>query len=135
RQMHEIDRHSQALLNESPYVRRQFMSKLDKVPLAKYPEAVKEYRRIFAEDVIGRFDYKLLPPKVRSRKAYDEEKWTGYEVVMDVFPDVIAYGILLLPKDLKAGEKRPVVVCQHGLEGKPQSVISKSSKEGFPYYK
>ena len=41
---------------------------------------------------------------------------------MDVFPDVIAYGILLLPKDIKEGEKRPVVVCQHGLEGRPQDV-------------
>ena len=39
---------------------------------------------------------------------------------MDVFPDVIAYGILLLPKGIKEGEKRPVVVCQHGLEGRPQ---------------
>ena len=39
--------------------------------------------------------------------------------MLDVFPDVIAYGILLLPKDLKPGEKRPVVVCQHGLEGRP----------------
>ena len=42
--------------------------------------------------------------------------------MLDVFPDVIAYGILLLPKDLKPGEKRPVVVCQHGLEGRPQDV-------------
>jgi hypothetical protein len=39
-------------------------------------------------------------------------------VTLDVFPDVILYGILLLPKDLKPGEKRPVVVCQHGLEGR-----------------
>jgi hypothetical protein len=132
RQIHEIDRHSQVLLRESPYVRKKFMSKLDKVPLARYPEAIKEYRRIFADEVIGRFDYKLLPPRVRSRKAYDEKKWTGYEVVMDVFPDVIAYGILLLPKDLKAGEKRPVVVCQHGLEGRPQHVIG---KEGYAAYK
>ena len=38
---------------------------------------------------------------------------------MDVFPDVIAYGILLLPKGIKEGEKRPVVVCQHGLEDGP----------------
>ena len=41
---------------------------------------------------------------------------------MDVFPDVIAYGILLLPKGIKEGEKRPVVVCQHGLEGRPRDV-------------
>src|SRR5262249_17386077 len=27
-------------------------------------------------------------------------------------------------KDLKPGEKRPVVVCQHGLEGRPQDVCN-----------
>ena len=29
-------------------------------------------------------------------------------------------GILLLPNDLQPGEQRPVVVCQHGLDGRPQ---------------
>jgi hypothetical protein len=43
--------------------------------------------------------------------------------VLDVYDDVFAYGILLLPKDLKPGEKRPVVVCQHGLEGTPRDTI------------
>src|ERR1700739_3674476 len=42
--------------------------------------------------------------------------------MMDVGPDVYAYGILLLPKDIKPGERRPVVVCQHGLEGRPTDV-------------
>jgi hypothetical protein len=54
-------------------------------------------------------------------------------VVLDVYPDVIASGILLLPKDLRAGEKRPVVVCQHGLEGTPQATIT-STGEGFGPY-
>ncbi|MCA9143165.1 MAG: dienelactone hydrolase family protein, partial [Planctomycetales bacterium] len=45
------------------------------------------------------------------------------EVMLDVFPDVFAYGVLLVPKDLKEGEKRPVVVCQHGLEGRPTDVF------------
>jgi hypothetical protein len=52
----------------------------------------------------------------------------GYEVVLNVFPDVFAYGILLLPRDLKPGEKRPVVVCQHGLEGRPQDVVTGNSQ-------
>jgi hypothetical protein len=43
-------------------------------------------------------------------------------VLMDVFPDVIAYGILLVPKGIAPGERRPVVVCQHGLEGRPKDV-------------
>ena len=41
-----------------------------------------------------------------------------------VYPGVFAYGILLVPKDVKPGERRPVVVCQHGLEGRPRSVAN-----------
>ena len=123
-QMHEIDRHSQRLLTESAGVRQQFMSKLETKSLDRYQATVEWYRDYFYDEVVGRFPEKPIAPHVRSRKAYDEKKWTGYEVVMDVFPDVIAYGVLLLPKDLKPGEKRPVVVCQHGLEGRPQDVIS-----------
>jgi len=124
RQMHEIDRHNQLLLRESPYVRNQFFSKLDISSLEKFEETIEWYREFFYDEVIGRFDYELLPFNARTRKSYDEPKWTGYEVVLDVFPDVIAYGILLLPKDLKEGDKRPVVVCQHGLEGRPQDVVA-----------
>ena len=65
-----------------------------------------------------------MPLNPRTRQVYDEPTWTGYEVMLDVYPDVFAYGILLLPKDLKPGEKRPVVVCQHGLEGTPTDTIN-----------
>jgi dienelactone hydrolase len=142
RQLHEIDRHNQELLKESPYVRQEFLKKLanlsnlgdnKQVPLEQYQKIVEEYRQVFREEVIGRFDLKPLPFNARTRKAYDTPKWTGYEVVLDVFPDVIAYGILLLPKDLKPGDKRPVVVCQHGLEGRPQHVLFKTG-DGSPYY-
>jgi dienelactone hydrolase len=122
RQLHELDRHNQQLLVDSPEVRRQYMKKLDTSSMAAYLKSVEPYRDEFANEVVGRFDRALLPPDVRSRRIYDEPKFTGYEVVMDVFPDVIAYGILLLPKGIKAGEKRPVVVCQHGLEGRPRDV-------------
>ena len=124
RQLTEIDAHSQRLLMSSPEVRREFMKKLDTRSLDAYTQSSEWYRDYFAEEVIGRFDHPLLPPNVRTRKAYDEEKWVGYEVVLDVYPDVIAYGILLLPRDLKPGEKRPVVVCQHGLEGRPQDIVT-----------
>ena len=58
-------------------------------------------------------------------------KWTGYEVTLDLYPDVYAYGILCVPKGLKPGEKRPVVVCQHGLEGRPQDVVSPDKKTAY----
>jgi len=127
RQKHEIDRHSQWLLRESYKVRQEFFSKLDISSLEKFEQTVEWYRDFFANEVIGQFDYETLPFNVRTRKSYDEKEWTGYEVVMDVFPDVIAYGILLLPKGIEEGEKRPVVVCQHGLEGRPQNTVEGSS--------
>ena len=122
RQLHEIDRHNQQLLVASPDVRREFMKKLDASSIAAYTKSIEPYRDFFADEVIGRFDLERTAPNVRSRRIYDEPKFTGYEVVMDVFPEVIAYGILLLPKGIKEGEKRPVVVCQHGLEGRPRDV-------------
>ena len=131
-QQHEIERDTQYLLRESPFVREKFMKKLyDCRTQEDYNKVVEEYREIFATQVIGRFDYPLLEANPRSRKSYDTEKWVGYEVVLDVFPDVYAYGILCLPKDLKPGEKRPVVVCQHGLEGRPQDTIG---EQGSQYY-
>ena len=52
--------------------------------------------------------------------------------MLDVWPDVFAYGILLIPKDLKPGERRPVVICQHGLEGRPADLAD--PKIDSPYY-
>lgn len=124
RQIDQLDDHNQWLLRESPYVRQEFITnKLDTKSLDGYERSLAPFRKYFRDEVIGTFDQPLLPPNPRTRKAYDESSWTGYEVVLDVFPDVIAYGVLLLPKDIRPGEKRPVVVCQHGLEGRPQHVI------------
>ena len=119
----QIDRHNQALLRESHFVRKDFMSKLNMTSVEAYEKSVEQYREIFRKEVIGEFEQPLLPFNARSRKSWDTEKWTGHEVVLDVFPDVFAYGVLLLPKDLKPGEKRPVVVCQHGLEGRPVDIF------------
>jgi dienelactone hydrolase len=126
RLVHEMDVLNQWLLQESPFVRAEFMKKLDTSSLDAYRQSVEHYRFIFRNEVIGSFDYPLLPFQARTRQVYDQEKWTGYEVVLDVWEDVIAYGILLLPKGMKPGERRPVVVCQHGLEGRPTDVIEKN---------
>ena len=41
-----------------------------------------------------------------------------------------------MPKDRKPGERRPVIVCQHGLAGVPADVINADpASEGFRYYK
>ncbi len=90
---------------------------------ARFAEKTNWYRRYFHQEILGKFEEPLLPANPRTRRVYDNPKWTGYEVVLDVWPEVFAWGILLLPKDLKPGERRPVVVCQHGRRGVPQNVI------------
>jgi dienelactone hydrolase len=123
RQLDELDRHNQWLLSESPFVRKEYMKNLDTSSVEAYEKSIEAYRDTFRNETIGHFDHDLLPFNARSRKSWETEKWTGYEVMLDVFPDVFAYGVLLVPKDLKEGEKRPVVVCQHGLEGRPTDVF------------
>lgn len=119
RQVQQVDRHNQALLRESDFVRQEYFSGVDYSSLQTYQETIEAYRTDFQDDVIGRFDLPLKAPNARSRRSWKTPKWTGHEIVLDVFDDVIAYGVLLVPSDLKPGEKRPVVVCQHGLEGRP----------------
>lgn len=128
----EILADTQYLLAESPYVRQTWLRKLTTAAsLEEYQRIAAEYREVFATQVIGRFDEPLVPPRPRTRKAYETASWIGYEVVLDVFPDLFAYGILCLPKDIPPGERRPVVVCQHGLEGRPQDVIGEQRKEVY----
>ena len=113
---------------ESAEVRREFMKKLDISSLEAFTKTVEPYREIFRER--GHRPVRLAAAaaeRALAARSSMSRKFTGYEVVMDVFPDVIAYGILLLPKDIKDGEKRPVVVCQHGLEGRPRDVPTRRS--------
>ncbi len=132
RQFRELDRHNQQLLAESPYTRAAFMDNLKTESLEAYEASVEAYREHFAEEVMGRFDRELRAPHPRSRVFLETETVTVYEVVLDVFDGLFLYGLLCWPKDLEGDERRPVVVCQHGLEGRPQMVIG---EEGHRYYK
>src|SRR5262249_22764306 len=49
---------------------------------------------------------------------------------LDVWPEVFAWGVLILPRDIKPGERRPVVVCQHGRNGVPRDTFD---REPSPY--
>jgi cephalosporin-C deacetylase-like acetyl esterase len=136
RQFDELVEFTQRLLRRSARVRDQVWEKADRSSLPKWEETSKPYRDFVYDELIGRLPPATIDPNVRTRQVLDEPAFVGYEVMIDVYPDVIAGGILLLPKDLKPGEKRPVVVCQHGLEGVPMDTISKDPdrKGGFEYY-
>lgn len=117
------DRFNQRLLETAADERSQYWKGLDTSSPEKFVSSVEVYRERFAKDVIGRWDIPLLPANPRTRLLYNTPEYVGYEVVLDVFEDVIAYGILLLPKNQPQNEKRPCVVFQHGLEGRPQDCI------------
>jgi hypothetical protein len=122
RQFAQLLECTQRLMREAEFRRAAFWGKANATSVATWQESTRSYREYLWDEVIGRFPPASLPPNPRSRQICDEALYRGYEVVLDVWPDVFAYGILLLPNDLKPGERRPVVVCQHGLEGRPQDV-------------
>lgn len=135
RTVRDLEAHTQDVLGKCEFARNaeDLWRKLK--PGTGWDTVQKEARRRFDEEVIGRLPADFLPPNARSRVVLEKEKWTGYDVLLDVHPDIFAWGVLLLPKDLKPGERRPVVVCQHGLEGLPMDTIDddKSGKAYGPY--
>lgn len=123
RQFDQLVAFTQELVRRSEKVRREFWKRADASSLQAWERSTDWYRRYFWQEVMGRLPDPSEPPEAGTRRLYDEPRWTGYEVRLPVWRDVFAYGILLVPKDLGPGERRPVVVCQHGLEGRPQDTL------------
>ena len=121
RQFNQMVDFTQALIRKSPDCRKEFWKNADATSIESWKNTTKFYRDYVWDEVIGRISSTPQPCNPRTRLILDEAKFKGYEVMLDVWPDVFAYGILLVPKDIKPGERRPAVVCQHGLEGRPST--------------
>ena len=134
RQFSELVAHTQAILRQSPAQRTEFWSKADSSSPVRWQQSTAFYRDYIWKEVIGQLPSPSIPNNPRTRLIYDEPKFRGYEVLLDVWPGVFAYGILLQPKDLRPGERRPVVVCQHGLEGRPQDVADPKIDSHFYHH-
>jgi dienelactone hydrolase len=128
-QFDQLVAYTQQLIARSPDRRAEFWSKSDSSSTERWNQTTRFYRDYIWDEVIGRLPAPALPLNPRSRLVYDEPKFRGYEVVLDVWPEVYAYGILLVPKDIRPGERRPVVVCQHGLEGRASDVAGPRADE------
>lgn len=122
RQFEQLLGHTERLLRDAADRRRELWSRANGRCSAAWVESTRQYREHLWTDVIGKFPAPSGPTNPRTRLVYDEPEYLGYEVVLDMWDDVFAYGILLVPKGIAEGERRPVVVCQHGLEGRPQHV-------------
>jgi len=74
-------------------------------------------------DLIGHYPAATGALEAKSVQIYDEPGFSGYRLSLRVYDGVHAYGILLVPKGMKPGEKRPLVFVQHGLGGRPESSL------------
>ncbi len=135
RQVGEMVGFTQRLLQLSHRVRDKRFAAIDRSSIQACVKSSEPIRQQVYRELIGKLDDPTMDPNPRSRKVLEAKEYTGYEVVLDVYPDVIAAGILLLPNDLKDDEKRPVVVCQHGLEGTPMDTIAGPESPGYRAYK
>ncbi len=143
RQFDELQDYVQKLLRQS-HKARNAKWKADLSSVDTWLPTRNRLRNMVHGELIGRLgaarpddsrrSAKSVAPNPRSRLVLNTDHYRGYEVVLDVAPDIIAAGILLLPKDLKRDEKRPVVVCQHGLEGTAMDTISRSPS-AYRFYK
>ena len=131
RQMNQLVTYVQSVLHSSDKVRADLWADVDRSNPEAFAASAVKYRKMVHDEMIGRLPLPAGDVNPRSRRVIDEPTHVGYEVMLDVFPTgeeadpgVIAGGVLLLPKDLKKGERRPVVVCQHGLEGTPMDTIT-----------
>ena len=131
RQFNELISFIQKSWRKSDKVRQTLISKHDSSTVEKWEKSSEPLRKYFSEEVIGKLPAATLKPNPRSRIIYENKDFTGYEVALDIHENVFAYGILLVPTKIKAGEKRPVVVCQHGLEGKPTDVCDPDKKTQY----
>ncbi|MEO0414032.1 MAG: dienelactone hydrolase family protein, partial [Verrucomicrobiota bacterium] len=130
-----MEDHVQSLIDSSATLRRkQFIEKVEPqlefgksqgpvLPFKFLTESLT-FREKFRADFLGEFIEPLAELNPRSRKRFETDQWIAYDVVLDVYPEMFAWGILTLPKDLKPGETRPVVVCQHGRDGLPIHMLN-----------
>ncbi|MBL9209547.1 MAG: hypothetical protein JNL92_03715 [Opitutaceae bacterium] len=124
RRIAELGEFCQRLQRRSESVREALWQGTTPKPGVDWAGQAQPLRERMWSEVFGRLADPSLPPNARSRKLEERPEYTIWEVTLDVWPDVFAWGYLLLPTGMKPREKRPVVVTQHGLEGTPFKTIN-----------
>ncbi|WP_158856450.1 alpha/beta hydrolase family protein [Lunatibacter salilacus] len=129
RQVKELEEYTQNLIYSSRHLREAFFwNKMEPVDLDSWMDKKKYFQDYLWDEIIGRIPSEKTFPIPKSRKIYDEGRWTGHEIILDAGPGIFLWGYFLLPKDLKKGEKRPVMVVMHGGSGLPEVVMDNQNK-------
>lgn len=124
RTVREIERHVQGLVRAAEHVRDQgfLLTVLPELAALRWStektaptlsperfiEAARPYRERFRRDGVGVFDSPYLPLKPRTRKVAETTRWTAWDVVLDVWTDVFAWGVLVfVAVTVAPGSARP----------------------------
>ena len=138
RQFQELVDYTARLVRGAQQERDRYWATVDRSTPARWRETAAPFRERVLDDVIGQLPPPSLAAHPRTRLSWKAEKWDGYEVTLDLFPGVFAYGVLLVPKARRPGERLPLVVAQHGLNGRPQDMFHQPPEDkpggGFHYY-
>lgn len=135
RQVAELGRYLQGLIDRSRIERDDYL--WNKTPITTpeaWQAAMESYREAFRNEINGVLPDDGTPLNAQSRVLFERPAWTAYEVTLDVArPDVFVWGYLLLPKNIPPGERRPVIVTQHGGTGLPAVVINEDPQTNRAY--
>src|SRR5207237_10308937 len=109
RQFDQLVSYTQALIRASGQKRAALWSKTDSSSVRQWEKTTHPMRDYIWDEVIGRLPNPSVPADPRTRLIYDEPKFRGYEVMLDVWPAVFGCGFLLLPMCVRVRERWRVV--------------------------
>ncbi|MGH9631894.1 MAG: alpha/beta hydrolase family protein, partial [Bryobacteraceae bacterium] len=94
RQFDQLVEFTQKLLRRSEESRAAFWSKAE-------GRTSEWHRQYYWEEVIGRLPSPPATEAAQKHETGETAEWTRYNVKLPMWPGVFAYGVLLVPKDLK----------------------------------
>jgi hypothetical protein len=112
----------QRLARRSRRVRDELWANIRGATPEEWRRAAAPLERRIREEMLGELPPEAVPPRPRTRPLPPAADWRGWEVMLDVRPEFFAYGVLLAPARLPEG-RVPLIVVQHGLQGRPQDLF------------
>ena len=92
-------------------------------------ESVDRYQRSIQprlenyRNALGRYPQPSGPLAAQSALLYDEPAFLGYRLKVRVYDGLHVCGILLIPKSIRDGQKRPLIFTVHGFQDRPEDVV------------
>lgn len=133
--------HSGRLANESRSKREVFWREADASSIESWKQSTNRYRDELRRSVIGELPPPIGELNLQSCLIDREATWSSYEVVMQVGDGMIMTGVMVVPNEAmqqwqtsleapsEQASRSPVVVMQHGRNGKPYLLCDSDAHE------